>query len=268
MSDQQSKFLTALSSLAPILFLLVIDIFALWLQPQSKAISHLALGVLTAQLICLIVFIKGEICNGQRSRLSRVNLYFALFWLVWFLLSFWSNYHYILTDFVSLCGFAMAFATWKQPQEEELRSSLLKMSGLIGLLGVICYAMILFDEVSLIQFNPLAQILLGIILANLALVISRNRLQHFIALLILCMVAFLALNAIFVATGLFYLYQQSAVVFANEFALLLYFVLHFAVAAILMLHVFKKWTLSYNTLFILLLIAVSLPVWANFAYIA
>ncbi len=88
MSEQQPKFLTALASLFPVLLLLVIDIFALWLQPQSKAISHLALGVLTAQLICLIVFLKGEICNGQRSRLSLVNMYFAIFWVVWFLLSF------------------------------------------------------------------------------------------------------------------------------------------------------------------------------------
>ncbi|MBN6064267.1 hypothetical protein [Aggregatibacter actinomycetemcomitans] len=267
MSEQQPKFLTALSSLAPIFFLLVIDIFALWLQPQSRAVSHLALGVLTAQLICLVVFIKGEICNGQRSRLSRANLYFALFWLVWFLLSFWSNYHYILTDFVSLCGLTMALTTWKQPQEAELRNGLLKMAGLIGLLGMLCYAITLFNEVNL-QFNPLAQMLLGIILANLMLVIARNRLQQFIALLILYMVAFLALNAIFVATGLFHLYQQSAVVFANEFALLLYFALHVVIALILVLHVFKKWVLSYNTLFILFLIAASLPLWANFAYVA
>ncbi|MBN6070944.1 hypothetical protein HYE53_07610 [Aggregatibacter actinomycetemcomitans] len=268
MSEQQPKFLTALSSLAPIFFLLVIDIFALWLQPQSRAVSHLALGVLTAQLICLLVFIKGEICNGQRSRLSHANLYFALFWLLWFLLSFWSNYHYILTDFVSVCGLTMALTTWKQPQEAELRNGLLKMAGLIGLLGMLCYAITLFDEVNLIQFNPLAQMLLGIILANLMLVIARNRLQQFIALLVLYMVAFLALNAIFVATGLFHLYQQSAVVFANEFALLLYFALHVVIALILVLHVFKKWALSYNTLFILFLITASLPLWANFAYVA
>lgn len=267
MSEQQSKFFTALSSLFPIGLLLVIDIFALWLQPQSKAISHLALGVLTAQLICQIVFIKGEICHGQRSRLSRMNLYFVLFWLVWFLLSFWSNYHYILTDFVSLCGLAMALTTWKQPTETELRNGLLKMGGLIGILGVICYGLTLFDGVNLIQFNPVAQILSGIILADLALVISRNRLQGFIALLTLAMIAFLALNALFVSVNLFYFYQKSVVLFSNEFALLLYLLLHLVAAAILALHVFKKWALSYNSLVILLLITGSLPLWANFAFL-
>ncbi|RDE97923.1 hypothetical protein DPW03_00105 [Aggregatibacter aphrophilus] len=266
MSEQQPKFLTALASLFPVLLLLVIDIFALWLQPQSKAISHLALGVLTAQLICLIVFLKGEICNGQRSRLSLVNMYFAIFWVVWFLLSFWSNYHYILTDFVSICGLALALTTWRQPQEEELRDGLLKIAGLIGTLGVICYGIVLFDTENLIQFNPVAQILLGIILANLALVISRNRLQGFIALLMLSAIVILALNAIFIVANLFYFAQQSAVIFHNEFALLLYVLLHFVIAAMLTVHIFKQWKLSYNTLIILLFISASLPLWANFAY--
>ena len=75
----------------------------------------------------------------------------------------------------------------------------------------------LVGEENLIQFNPVAQILLGIILANLALVISRNRLKGFIALLMLVTITFLALNALFVCVNLFILSQQSAVVFSNEF---------------------------------------------------
>ena len=115
MSEEQPKFLTALSSFFPVFLLLVIDFFAFWLQPPSNAMSHLALGVLTAQLICLIAFIKGEICNGQRSRLGRANLYFGLFWLVWLLLSVGMNEHNVSMDLVCLCGLAMAIITWKQP---------------------------------------------------------------------------------------------------------------------------------------------------------
>ena len=70
MPEEQPKFLTALSSFFPIFLLLVIDFFAFGLQPQPNVMSHLALSVLTAQLICLLAFIKGEICNGQRSRLA------------------------------------------------------------------------------------------------------------------------------------------------------------------------------------------------------
>ena len=266
MSEEQPKFLTALSSFFPVFLLLVIDFFAFWLQPPSNAMSHLALGVLTAQLICLIAFIKGEICNGQRSRLGLANLYLGLFWMAWLLFSLGTSYHNVFIDLVCLCGLAMTIITWKQPFEVKLRHLLLKIAGFIGILGVIGYLM-LVDEANLIQFNPVAQILLGIILANLALVISRNRLKGFIALLMLVAIAFLALNALFVLANLFILSQQSAVVFTNEFALLLYLLLHLVMAAILAVHVFKKWALSYNSLLILLLMMASLPLWASFAYL-
>ena len=267
MSEEQPKFLTALSSFFPVFLLLVIDLFALWLQPQPNVMSHLALGVLTAQLICLVAFIKGEICNGQRSRLGLANLYFGLFWVVWLLFSLGTSYHNVFMDLVCLCGLAMTIITWKQPFEVKLRHLLLKIAGFIGILGVIGYGLILVGEVNLIQFNPVTQILLGIILANLALVISRNRLKGFIALLMLVAIAFLALNALFVCVNLFLLSQQSAVVFSNEFALLLYLLLHFVMASMLAIHVFQKWALSYNSLLILLLMTASLPLWANFAYL-
>ena len=266
MSEEQPKFLTALSSFFPVFLLLVVDLFAFWLQPPSNAMSHLALGVLTAQLICLIAFIKGEICNGQRSRLGLANLYLGLFWMAWLLFSLGTSYHNVFIDLVCLCGLVMTIITWKQPFEVKLRHLLLKIAGFIGILGVIGYLM-LVDEANLIQFNPVAQILLGIILANLALVISRNRLKGFIALLMLVAIAFLALNALFVLANLFILSQQSAVVFTNEFALLLYLLLHLVMAAILAVHVFKKWALSYNSLLILLLMMASLPLWASFAYL-
>ena len=79
-------------------------------------------------------------------------------------------------------------------------------------------------------------------------------------------IVILALNAIFVVANLFYFAQQSAVIFYNEFALLLYVLLHFVIAAMLTVHIFKQWKLSYNTLIILLFISASLPLWANFAY--
>ena len=266
MSEEQPKFLTALSSFFPVFLLLVVDLFAFWLQ-QHNVMSHLALGVLTAQLICLIAFIKGEICNGQRSRLGLANLYFGLFWVVWLLFSLGTSYHNVLMDLVCLCGLAMTIITWKQPFEVKLRHTLLKIAGFIGMLGVIGYGLMLVDEANFIQFNPVAQILLGIILANLALVISRNRLKGFIALLMLAAIAFLALNALVVCANLFILSQQSTVVFSNEFALLLYLLLHLVMAAMLAIHVFKKWALSYNSLLILLLMTASLPLWTSFAYL-
>lgn len=82
--EKTSPILTALFSLFPILLLLSTDIFTLFLSSQAKAISHLAFAVLIAQLCCILVFTKGQICPGQRGRLSQVNLYFVIFWVFGF----------------------------------------------------------------------------------------------------------------------------------------------------------------------------------------
>ena len=276
MSDEKTaKNLTALFSLFPLGLLLIIDLYAMWLQPIGKALSHLAFGVLVAQLLCSLVFLKGDICNGQRGRLSEVHTYFALFWAVWFFLSLFSNYHYVLTDLICLCGMVMVFSAWRQPNELEMRVGVLKMGVAAGAIGTICYVLMLLDAPSLawIQYNFAAQALTGIVLANLALVISRNRLQGFIALLPLLMIIVLLINAIAVLSILAIHHfsvidGQSAVVFSNDFAFILYFALHLVIAAILAVHIFRKIKLEYPVLMILLTISASLPLWSTFVYIS
>ena len=276
MSDEKTaKNLTALFSLLPLGLLLIIDLYAMWLQPLGKALSHLAFGVLVAQLLCSLVFLKGDICNGQRGRLSEVHTYFALFWAVWFFLSLFSNYHYVLTDLICLCGMVMVFSAWRQPNEPEMRVGVLKIGVAAGAIGTICYVLMLLDAPSLawIQYNFAAQALTGIVLANLALVISRNRLQGFIALLPLLMIIVLLINAIAVLS-IWVIHHfsvidgQSAVVFSNDFAFILYFALHLVIAAILAVHIFRKIKLEYPVLMILLTISASLPLWSTFAYIS
>ena len=233
MSDEKTaKNLTALFSLFPLGLLLIIDLYAMWLQPLGKALSHLAFGVLVAQLLCSLVFLKGDICNGQRGRLSEVHTYFALFWAVWFFLSLFSNYHYVLTDLICLCGMVMVFSAWRQPNEAEIRVGMLKIGVAAGAIGIICYVLMLLDAPSLawIQYNFAAQALTGIVLTNLALVISRNRLQGFIALLPLLMIIVLLINAIAVLSILAIHHfsvidGQSAVVFFKYFCCIIYFFL-------------------------------------------
>ena len=58
--------------------------------------------------------------------------------------------------------------------------------------------------------------------------------------------------------------KKSAVNSDSIFAYIIYFVCHFVIAAILILHSFQKWKLSANSLFILLFIAVCLPLWLVF----
>ena len=159
--------------------------------------------------------------------------------------------------------------------EAEMRVGVLKIGVAAGAIGTICYVLMLLEAPSLawIQYNFAAQALTGIVLTNLALVISRNRLQGFIALLPLLMIIVLLINAIAVLSILAIHHfsvvdGQSAVVFSNDFAFILYFSLHLVIAAILAVHIFRKIKLEYPVLMILLTISASLPLWSTFAYIS
>ena len=265
MSEEQSKPLAAFLAILPIGLLLMVDFFIESLQFAEKLIPHLAFGVLIAQLLCLVAFIKGEICPGQRGRLIKANACFALYWFVWLAMSLASSHHYVMTDIVSLCGLSAVYAVWKQPKDEVVRRGFLLMASLVSGFGVIAYLMIFFGNPTpnFMQYNPLAQALMGVLLANLCLSVSRNRLQGFIALLPLLMILLLAINAF--AVLIFILYQgTSAVVFSNVFAYGIYFVLHLVMAGILLLHSVNKWELSYNSLLIVFFMAASLAVWAMF----
>ena len=204
MSEEQSKPLAAFLAILPIGLLLMVDFFIESLQLAEKLIPHLAFGVLIAQLLCLIAFIKGEICPGQRGRLIKANVCFALYWFVWLGMSLASSHHYVMTDIVSLCGLSAVYAVWKQPKDEVARRGFLLMASLVSGFGVIAYLMIFFGNPTpnFVQYNPFAQAVMGVLLANLCLSVSRNRLQGFIALLPLLMILLLALIIILAINSL------------------------------------------------------------------
>lgn len=253
----------------PVFLLLVIDFFALYLQPESKIIPHFAFAILSAQLLCILVFIKGQICNGQRTRLAQLNLAFAVFWGIWFVLSVFSSYHFALTDVICLLGGGVVVACTSQPKEEKVRKAMLIMASAVAILAVLSYLIIflILPLHAFMPYNIFAQMLVGVILANLYLVLSKNRLQGFIALLPLVMLICLFLNALTTLLLLFSSFSQSAVVVYNQFALMLYFALHLIIALLLSVHLIKKWKLEYTALLILLFIAATLPIWSLFALI-
>lgn len=273
MSDEKTSKSTALLGFLPILLILIFDLFSLYLQPHHHAIPHLAFAVLTAQLLSLLVFSKGEICPGQRGRLSKIQGGFAIYWGVWLLLGLFSNYHYVLTDFLCVCGLIITIATYKQPDEDNLRNAMLKMASLGGVISLICYGIILYELPLLawLQYSPIAQLAAGVVLAHFGLVVARNRLQNFIKLLPLAVLLLLLLNAVGLLI-LFMLLQQSAVnfsdVFRNEAALAVYFLLHLVTAFIIAISIFRKTGLNKLGLLMMLWLTCSLPLWANFVYLA
>ena len=171
MSEEQSKPLAAFLALLPIGLLLMIEFFVETLQLAEKLIPHLAFGVLIAQLLCLVAFIKGEICPGQRGRLIKANVCFSLYWFVWLAMSLASPHHYVMTDIVSLCGLSAVYAVWKQPKDEVARRGFLLMASLVSGFGVIAYLMIFFGNPTpnFVQYNPFAQAVMGVIVYKVLL---------------------------------------------------------------------------------------------------
>lgn len=266
MSEPSSKSLAPLLAILSVGMLLAVDLFIFSLQSQNQAMPHLGVGVLAAQLLSLLVFYKGEICPGQRGRLIKANCAVALYWAVWLVISLLPNHHATLANVMSVCGLSVVYFIWKQPQAEKIRNSFLLMAALVAGLGVLSYLMIftVLPAAAFAAYNPLAPLLAGVILANLILVIARSRLQGFIALLPLAMIILLALNALAMFVFLLLNGGESAVNSDGIFAYAIYFICHFVIAAILVVHSFQKWALNTNSLFILLFIAACLPLWMVF----
>lgn len=268
MSDEHSHKSNLLFVLLPPVVLCALDFFIMSLQPQSKAISHFSFAVLVAQLLCLLVFLKGKICPGQRGRLIKMNLGLLLYWFAWLFVSLFSNYNYVITDIVALCGIGTTFAIWQQPIKDRiLQRSILILGIMVAMLGVITYLLVFFSfSINYLPlFNPFAQFLAGTILANLMLIAAENRLHNFMGLLPMTMLLALFLNAVVVLGLLFYAYF-NAIEFPNELAWALYFTLHLLMLLILGVFLLKEKALNYPILLILLFISTSLPLWATFAY--
>lgn len=266
MSEQKTfPFLTALSALLPLLFLLAIDLTAM-LEGYSffRAISHFSFAIFTAQLICQVVFWRGDICNGQRSRLVQLNFVFALFWAIWFLASLFSNYHYILMDIMAVCGIIATISVWGQPQQQSLRNNLLVIGLTAIVLGMLIYLWLftLLPSLSRLQFSPFSQWVTGIILAYILLLMAKNRLQNFIALLPLLAILGLIANALW-ALGVLFLYQNELAQVMWYYSL--YFILHLLLLGCWAYPIWYKTKLNYILLLFMLELSVCLPILLIFA---
>lgn len=265
MAETQSKLQAHLLSATAIGLVLLVDLFLFNRQSSVVLLPHFAIAMFTAQLGALLVFYKGEICPGQRGRLVKSNLYLALYWSAWLGISLFYPAS-TLIKVMSLCGLSATYVVWKQPREEKTRHSFLLMATLVSFLGIMSQLVGLnaLDFNKLPLYNPISQLIAGVLLMHLMLVIARSRLQGLIALLPLAVIVLLALNACASCVFLAFNGAESAVNSEAVFAYLIYFLCHIVIAALLLIHSFQKWTLKANTLLILLFIALSLPVWMQF----
>lgn len=248
MSEQTGLKSTALFAFFPIGLLFLVQGYLFVLQQQISVLP-LSLSLLSAQLICAIVFWRGDICPGQRGRLQKLHLLFIFPWLGIALLSLFSSFSMTLW-----LSFGCALASILLSQKYAAKGAQVALA-----LLSLCLALNFY--LTAWQHLPLNQILIGVILANLVLLISKSRLQVFIQLLALLMAVLLLLSLL---TLLLNLFNHQA--FTNAYAILLAFVLPLVMTAILAWAIFSKQPLTYMQLCLLVFMASSIPLWIWFAY--
>ncbi|MFC0308134.1 hypothetical protein ACFFHK_00205 [Gallibacterium trehalosifermentans] len=265
MSDhQQSKRNVIALSILPIVLLFLAEYILLLAKPFGQSIiSHLTIAVLSAQLICQIIFLCGEICNGQRSRLSYWNLYFLIFWGGWLLLTCFQVKVYLPIRLAYACGAILTLTTWRQPKEEQLRRGILWLGMIAGGIGLLLALIPLFllPMTESLTFNPLLQLVFCIGLAYWGLLVSRNRLDRLIDLLPYFTLIALVASSVFVLVSLSILYLDQQILSWKPFNISCYFITHLFLLVIWGYSIFKKTKMNYWLLLVGTGLSGFSPIW-------
>lgn len=251
-----------IQSLLPFLFLLVADVILVLVNHQlTRFIAGFTLSVLVAQIVYQIVFLKGQICPGQRGRLSKVNLYTLAYWLPILAYGFISRSNYTPQALMILAAILLLFTAWHQPKEQQLREGMLKIGTIAGGFALLFYIVIFFaiGSIEWLIYNPFTQILTCLLLAYWGLTVSRSRLGNFIALLPPLMLILLPINAIFCVIALAIAHYSGYVLEINLIAFAIYFILHFVLFIMLWHSVNRKEPLQLSKLAVMLLISCIMP---------
>ncbi|WP_052122430.1 hypothetical protein [Chelonobacter oris] len=266
MSDHnENKRQTILSSLLPPILLLAAET-ALWFSHHELTafIAGFSLSVLSAQWVGQLVFVKGEICHGQRSRLIKGSLYLAVYWLGLLLLGALAAKRYIPQALVISAALLLLFAVWQQPKDDErLRRGLLLFANICGVIGLLAYLSVWLNLPlqDWLRYSPFSQLLLGLVVASWLLRVARNRLQGLIALLPRLMLLMVLLNAVYSVIVLLSMHLKLILPTAGVSGFASYFAVHLLTAAVLGWLILKNRPLTLPILGVLLLLAISFPFW-------
>ncbi|KAE9526281.1 hypothetical protein [Testudinibacter aquarius] len=272
MSDQtDNKSRIVFLALLPVMVLLASETALFYLQQHLLSfVAIFSFAVLSCQLIIQVVFTQGEICNGQRFRLVKVNLWLALYWAGLLLLGTMAAKRYIPLALLIGAALLLLITVWQQPKEDiRLQRGILLFGTVCGILGMFCYVAILLNlplQDGLI-YSPFSQLLLGLIVANWQLRLSRNRLQGFLALLPRLMLLTLLLNAIYSVGILLALHVNLLLPTISSSAFAGYFALHLVLGILLFWLILKQKMLDLRWLSLLLLLTLCLPLLLMSAYL-
>lgn len=208
--ETQPKYEIATFAALPVLSMLFVEMALNFYAapPYSVFISPYLFAFFVAAFISLIVLWKGEICNGQESRLAFVLKFLTIFAAGNFLYTYlYTPTHYPVM-MSAVAAMLLPFIYWVLPKEEQyLRPMVWCGLGIISLGALLYLILYFFDQATLfngIRSNLFAQVLLGFVLIGWYMMLAKSRLDGFFKFLIK-----LALIALVLSYGwaVFVMYQ-------------------------------------------------------------
>lgn len=237
--DSMPKQQISVFALLPIAIMLWSEIALNYYAAPQNAIflSPYVLTIFTTFLLFFIVLLKGQICPGQRSRLLFVIRFFLLFGLgnlIYSVALTPKHAPLLLANVVCLALPLMMFIRLPKPEEKLYRTFFLCAMA-ICTIGILQYLLVYWVELpswfNAIRANNFAQVLSGILIAGWYLVLSKNRLEHFLKFLVKLALIVLVINyiwAVFVLSKLLAMPTTT-----NLIPYLTYFIVQFIIVIML-----------------------------------
>lgn len=235
--DSPSKLEIASHAALPMLLMVLIQMVLnhLAAPPNTIFISPYLLTLFTLSVIGLVVLWKGQICPGQKGRLSFVLPFLLLFALGNLLYATLATPKHSPAFIPMVASLFLPILFWLISKQDEVPEVMIYCGFGIVAIGVLQYALIYWVEIPSLfnglRANNFAQILLGILLGGWYLILARSRLEGFLKLLAKLALLVLVLNYAWTALVLYQHLQIMPDTPLLPFAI--FFVVQFVILALL-----------------------------------
>ncbi|QIW15614.1 hypothetical protein A4G20_04355 [Pasteurellaceae bacterium RH1A] len=235
--DSLKKLQVATHASLPMLLMLFLQMVLnhYFAPAQSIFVSPYLLAFFVLGLVSFVVFLKGDICPGQKGRLTFVLGFLLIFALGNLLYSTLGTPKHIPLVVSAIASLFFPIIFLRLPQDETIYRTLIYCGLAIVVVGMLQYLLVYWVEIPSIfnwlRANNFAQILLGLLLSGWYLMLAKSRLEALLKLLVKLAIIALILNYAW-SVFAFYAYLQVADQ-VNFLGFILYGLSQFAILGLL-----------------------------------